>query len=261
MSETTASLSNVPNDVLALALRETQMAADRVKAAQLKLRSVVDKWAEQGVHKKALKDALKFRKVTEGDFSAQISQFLRFMGVEGYPVGQDTLFAGLDLTPLGPEAAAAHREWQARDGGYQYALKAGDRSDNMFKPGTALYVAWDAGWSEGYDTLQAALPEKTELAPTRRERTPPPAAPAAKPEPEWTDQDQVTAESVANAMEGLNNLRPANDEAPADGDDLGFPSVPAFLATPPAPKRGRPPGKKETVVVAPRPRGRPRKAV
>ena len=217
---------------------------------------------ELGVIKSVLKSALKWRKKGEDEVKSELGQFVRLMSIDGFPVGADVLFAGLDLSPLGPQALEEHQRWQCYDVGYQLAISGQDRAANTWQPGTFMYDACDRGWLAGSEVLKASLPPRVAMASTRKERAPE-AAPALVrkdgPEEMWDDAAQRDAAKAAAEMEESNRTAGA---PPADEDDdmgLGIPDVPA-AATNGAAKRGRKPrsqGAPAPVQMGGKRRGRP----
>lgn len=255
--------SNVPNDLLAAAVRDLKKHKNLVIVAQVGYKNTVKSWEDKGVNRNALKRMMKFIDTPEETFLSEEAQFLRMMAVNGH-AKVSTLLEGLDLSPLGPEAMREHAVWQAYDIGYQCGMAGEERAINPWKAGTETHVSWDDGWREGAKTLKATLPEKTEMASARRERkvSEPAPAPAAAPEPAWDAKAKAEAEQAAAEMDQANaEAEDDGDEEGGDDDVMELPGggqVRAASAEPvprPKSKGGRPPGSKNRL-----PRGKPRGA-
>ena len=247
--------------MLAQALREAQSARDKTKAAQLHEKMVFSRYEELGVIKSVLKSALKWRKKGEDEVKSELGQFVRLMSTDGFPVGADVLFAGLDLSPLGPQALEEHQRWQCYDVGYQLAISGQDRAAHL-QPGNSMYDACDRGWLAGERGPEGVPSAQGGDGVDRKERAPEAApAPCARTARRRCGDDAAQRDAAKAAPKWrratvrLGRLRPTRMTIWASG----IPDVPA-AATNGAAKRGRKPrsqGAPAPVQMGGKRRGRP----
>ena len=145
-----ASSHNVPPEVFLRHYRtirdlksehsETGMAIARAKKAA----------KNDGIDLDALRWLEKLADLDTDEAELQIKHLQTYAGWLKLPIGtQLAMFAQPEATPVDPQAAAEHAEWEARDQGSAEGKAGHERGDNPNLLGSPEYAAYDRGWVEG----------------------------------------------------------------------------------------------------------------
>lgn len=172
----TAATPNTTADDAAACFMEIQEINSAVARLGQKKASTFIRFENMGVDVDAVKDCLKLARDEDAPERVKrmvdMARILRIIPVEIDANGQSAASILINpgsatLSKAMDERLSLHRSfWSGRDIG----LAGGERGENPHEAGTANYVDWDKGWSDGAEDLAMKKPN-VEKAPTEvRER-------------------------------------------------------------------------------------------
>lgn len=112
-----------------------------------------------GINPDILKAMLKARKEEPAQIEQNMRDFFRYAMWLEMPIGQQaSLFSASDDAPRPTERAKAeHKEFEARDAGFDAGVAGRAHDDNPHVPGTLLHQAWASGHSKGVEFIKEGL--------------------------------------------------------------------------------------------------------
>jgi hypothetical protein len=168
MSSTTS--GPISNDGSVQGMQEMMAQSRRCHEENTAMARLCKRLAGEGHDIKAMKNAIKYKRLDTQAAVSNLQATLRYSGLLGVPVSPETLFDGLDFT-VTEKTQHGSDMWDAEEGGYQSGRHGVKREDNPYTPGDELHVHWDNWWHKGKAALDAATgPNATEVRATRQPR-------------------------------------------------------------------------------------------
>ncbi len=188
-------------------------AKERLESAQGSYRATIKAAKNDGVPTAALLAAMREKKMDPDAIALRDREMVRMRALVGVPMNQLDMFSALQ--PEQPkEAAEIVSEADADAAGFSAYNGGAERGDNLHKPGTMLYQAWDRGWLRGQEETAGRMGGgESKAASARKSRAKPkpepasedpkPAAQATSESPKPKGKRKTAAEALASAREHL----------------------------------------------------------
>jgi uncharacterized protein (UPF0335 family) len=168
MSSTTS--ASISNDGSVAGMQEMMAQTRRCHEENTAMARLCKRLKDEGHDIKAMKSAIKLKRVDTAVAVSTLQATLRYSGLLGVPVSPETLFDGMDFS-ITEKTQHGSDMWDAEEAGYQSGRHGVKRDDNPYQAGTELYVHWDNWWGKGKAALDAASgPNATEVRATRAPR-------------------------------------------------------------------------------------------